>query len=302
MSLALLYNRPAGGRRPMRYHGGAGRQTRTPVGNVDYTIKSWDDVVALTATLTALRTWTLPRANSVPPGYTINVVDEAGGISTSFPLDIVRAGADTVNGAGGVRLNATYGRLAIISDGASAWSAAAQELGSFAAITAISITTTGDVVIGDELDVAGTSTFGAAATFEGAISVAGNAVVTGAVSSADTIRQSGNTGGMGYSSGAGGTVTQATSKSTAVTLNRPCGNITTHNAALAAGASVTFTVNNTACGARSAVIVNSRDANYSVVASRVSVDLFTVTLTNITVGSRSEAVDIYFMVFNLVTA
>ena len=50
--------------------------------------------------------------------------------------------------------------------------------------------------------------------------------------------------GLGYGTGAGGTVTQATSKSTAVTLNKPTGQITTHNAALAADTTVSFLVNN----------------------------------------------------------
>ena len=52
------------------------------------------------------------------------------------------------------------------------------------------------------------------------------------------------TGALGYGTGAGGTVTQLTSKSTAVTLNKPTGKITMNNAALAAGASVTFSINN----------------------------------------------------------
>jgi hypothetical protein len=43
-------------------------------------------------------------------------------------------------------------------------------------------------------------------------------------------------GGLGYSTGAGGAITQGTSKSTAVTLHKVCGSITMHNAALAAGA------------------------------------------------------------------
>lgn len=51
------------------------------------------------------------------------------------------------------------------------------------------------------------------------------------------------TGGVGYGTGSGGTVTQATSKSTAVTLNKPSGQITMNNASLAAGASVSFIVN-----------------------------------------------------------
>jgi hypothetical protein len=56
-------------------------------------------------------------------------------------------------------------------------------------------------------------------------------------------------GGMGYASGTGGTVTQLTSKSTAVALNKLCGQITMHNAALAAGARVSFVVTNSTVGA-----------------------------------------------------
>lgn len=50
--------------------------------------------------------------------------------------------------------------------------------------------------------------------------------------------------GLGYGTGAGGTVTQATSKSTTVTLNKPTGQITMNNEALAAGAEVGFALNN----------------------------------------------------------
>ena len=52
------------------------------------------------------------------------------------------------------------------------------------------------------------------------------------------------TGALGYGTGAGGIVTQLTSKSTAVTLNKPSGRITMNNAALAAGAVVNFQFNN----------------------------------------------------------
>jgi hypothetical protein len=52
-----------------------------------------------------------------------------------------------------------------------------------------------------------------------------------------------NRAGIGYygGGGTGGTVTQATSKSTGVTLDTPTGAITMNNAALASGATVTFT-------------------------------------------------------------
>lgn len=51
-------------------------------------------------------------------------------------------------------------------------------------------------------------------------------------------------GPLGYGPGAGGSVTQATSKSTAVTLNKPCGQITMHNQSLAAGATAIFALYN----------------------------------------------------------
>ena len=47
-------------------------------------------------------------------------------------------------------------------------------------------------------------------------------------------------GGLGYGAGSGGTVTQLTSKSTAVTLNKPSGQITMNNAALAISEKVSF--------------------------------------------------------------
>jgi hypothetical protein len=48
-----------------------------------------------------------------------------------------------------------------------------------------------------------------------------------------------NTDKAGYITGEGGTVAQATSKATAVTLNKKCGQITMHNASLAADTTVT---------------------------------------------------------------
>lgn len=49
---------------------------------------------------------------------------------------------------------------------------------------------------------------------------------------------------VGYGTGSGGTVTQLTSKSTNVTLNKACGVITMSNAALGAGGVVSFYLNN----------------------------------------------------------
>lgn len=61
--------------------------------------------------------------------------------------------------------------------------------------------------------------------------------------------------GLGYGTGAGGTVTQATSKSTAVTLNKPTGQITMNNAALAANSAVQFLLFNSLIGANDIVVI-----------------------------------------------
>jgi len=65
---------------------------------------------------------------------------------------------------------------------------------------------------------------------------------------------------IGYTVGTGGTVTQATNKTTAVTLNAPSGEIITDDAQLAAAARATFKVNNTFMRAHDCVIVNHASA------------------------------------------
>jgi len=64
----------------------------------------------------------------------------------------------------------------------------------------------------------------------------------------------GPTGTFGYNTGAGGTVTQITNRTTAVTLNKPSGAITTHNASLAAGATARFTCINSHVAATDTVL------------------------------------------------
>ena len=62
-------------------------------------------------------------------------------------------------------------------------------------------------------------------------------------------------GGIGYVAGAGGTVTQITSRTTTVVLNKLCGNITMFSAAQAANAIVTFTLTNSFIAATDYLLV-----------------------------------------------
>lgn len=109
--------------------------------------------------------------------------------------------------------------------------------------------------------------------------------------------------GLGYGTGAGGTVTQATSKTTAVTLNKPCGQITMNNAALAAGATVGFNVNNSVFSVSDTVIVTpSANGNYRVVIQSSNAGIFTISVTNTTGGSLSEALVLNFAIIKGATS
>jgi hypothetical protein len=68
-------------------------------------------------------------------------------------------------------------------------------------------------------------------------------------------------GCLGYGAGAGGTVTQTTSKSTAVTLNKPTGQIITHAESVTSGAVKDFTLFNDRITSTSVVVAHA--ANHS---------------------------------------
>lgn len=107
------------------------------------------------------------------------------------------------------------------------------------------------------------------------------------------------TGALGYGTGAGGTVTQLTSKTTPITLNKPSGRIYTHNAALAAGASATFVVYNSLVVANDVIVPNgvfstADPTNYKIEVSRILDGYFLLKVTNISGGSLSEYVAINY--------
>lgn len=105
------------------------------------------------------------------------------------------------------------------------------------------------------------------------------------------------TGSLGYGTGAGGTVTQATDKTTSVTLNKPTGQITMNNAALGAGAFVLFGLSNTLIASADVVIVNAGgNGNYRVEAASISYGAVDIRVTNTTGGSLSDALLINFTI------
>jgi predicted ThiF/HesA family dinucleotide-utilizing enzyme len=108
---------------------------------------------------------------------------------------------------------------------------------------------------------------------------------------------------IGYSTGAQGTVTQATSKSTAVTLNTSAGRITMNNASLATATNATFVLNNSTISANDAVILTisggqATPGSYNVFANALSAGQVSITLRNISGGSLSEAVVINYAIIH----
>lgn len=111
----------------------------------------------------------------------------------------------------------------------------------------------------------------------------------------------GASGGLGYGVGAGGSVTQLTSKATAVTLNRPSGRITLNAASLAANTSVAFTVNNSTIDATDIIVLNvvsgaAAQTSYLLNVAAVSAGSFVVHLRNTTAAALAEAVVIGYAV------
>jgi hypothetical protein len=107
---------------------------------------------------------------------------------------------------------------------------------------------------------------------------------------------------IGYAPAAQGTVTQATSKSTGVTLNKSMGRITMNAASLAAGASVTFTLTNNFISANDVVIVTVSGGGtagaYWPYVSSLAAGSAVIGLWNSTGGALAEAVVINFAVIH----
>ena len=97
----------------------------------------------------------------------------------------------------------------------------------------------------------------------------------------------------------GGTVTQATNKSTGVTLNTESGQITMNNAALADAAEVSFTVTNSKISSTDVVVAchgsGGTAGSYLVDASEIGSGSFKITVSNVSAGNLGESIFINFV-------
>ena len=117
------------------------------------------------------------------------------------------------------------------------------------------------------------------------------------ISGADTLLTNSK---LGYTTAAQGTVTQATSKATGVTLNKSAGRITMDAAALANGVAVSFTLTNSLISTNDVLILCVSagavldPVAYTVYTSSLAAGSAVVTLRNLSATSRSEAVVVNF--------
>ena len=124
------------------------------------------------------------------------------------------------------------------------------------------------------------------------LSTTGNQVISG-------------TGKQGYATGAGGTVTQATSKATGVTLSKSTGQITLDGAALVASTTVSFTLTNTVIEAGDILLMNHISAGTAgsyLLNAQSAAGSASINVRNISLGSLSEAIVIAFAVIKAVSA
>lgn len=107
---------------------------------------------------------------------------------------------------------------------------------------------------------------------------------------------------IGYNASAQGTVTQATSKSTGVTLNKSAGQITMNNASLAAGTTVLFTLTNSTLSAKDVLVVNvgsgGTSGAYWPYVANVGAGTAVIGVYNNTVGALAEAIVINYAIIH----
>lgn len=103
---------------------------------------------------------------------------------------------------------------------------------------------------------------------------------------------------LGYTTAAQGTVTQATDKSTAVTMNKSAGRITMNAASLAATTNVSFTLNNSLISSNDVLILTisggATVAAYNIWVNSMGTGTASITLRNTTAGALAEAVIVNF--------
>jgi hypothetical protein len=151
----------------------------------------------------------------------------------------------------------------------------------------------------------GTITVSEAAAFDNTIGVSGAGSFGDGITAVGPILSSSATAPLGYTTGAGGTVTQATGKGTTVTLNKVCGEIALSSASLDADTTVSFALQNTAISATDVMIINHVSGgtlgNY-LLNVNCQASGATIYVRNISTGALAQPLTLRYAVVNAVTS
>jgi hypothetical protein len=263
----------------------------------------------------ATGTITLPLNTGVPDGTTVLITSTQEITSLTIALNGASAiyGAVTALGAGCAAVyrfyqptNSWYNINAetVLAAGIAAWltnptsanlrAAMTDETGTGLLVFNTSPTLTTPTITNPTVS---TGTFTSPALVTPAIGAATGTslAVTAAVTSSGTA-------GVGYATGAGGTVTQGTSRTTGVTLNKTTGAITLFSAAGSATAA-TFTVTNSTVAATDVIILNQKSGTdlYDLMVTAVAAGSFNITFRT-TGGTTTETPIFNFAVIKAVSA
>lgn len=219
----------------------------------------------------------------VVPGDGIQVTGSP--VTTSGNINITNTGVTRLNAGTGISLSGSNGNVTVsttITGGT---------------VTGVTVASTTLTVSGSPITTTGTITINlpTTITLTGNIT-GGNLISTGRITSANA------TAGIGYATGAGGTVTQGISRTTGVTINKISGAITLFSAA-GTSAYTTFTVTNSTVAATDVIIVNQKSGTdkYQAFVSAVAAGSFAITYSDIS-GTTTEQPVFNFAVIKAVAA
>lgn len=206
----------------------------------------------------------------VTPGFGIQVTGSP--ITTSGNITILNTGVTRLTAGSGISLSGSNGNVTISTSVGSG------------TVTSVGLTSSSLTVSGSPIVAAGTFVVDLPST----ISV-GNVTAN-------------STGGIGYATGAGGTITQITSRTTGVTINKTTGAITLVSAA-GSGTFATFTVTNSTVAATDVVIVNQKSGTdkYQIFVTAIAAGSFDITFAT-TGGTTTEQPVFNFAVIKGVTS
>ncbi len=241
----------------------------------------------------------LPISGGVMTGA-LEMLDAA--VSGTFYL--TRAN-DTDQGAGQITLLGAVGnRIDFNSNGGGAPAFTTRSLGTKLVLSPGVAAAAVDYGLGIESNAMwfSVSTTAKSYKFYGGTTLALTVTGAGAVTAVGAVT---GAGGIGYATGSGGTVVQATSKATGVTLDKLSGQITLNAAALAADTSVSFTLTDSQIALGDRLILNHVSGGTFgayMLDGRSAAGSATISVRNLTAASLSEAIVIGFAVIKAVTA